>query len=328
MKSGTGTGWNNDNQSRTATVVVAASNSSTKSKQGADYICTGSSDQTTINAAINSLPAGGGSVHLTEGDFYISATIIITKPIHFSGDAQPTNIHLQNGSNSRMIEINFSTGQTNIQHNVIENMYLDGNALNQTSGTEAIKLATGTDYPRDLIIRNIWIGWYKGHGISATQNSGHHHYYDHLSIENCKGAGINVIGSALECVLFDCLLYADWYGIILANADSRMRVTNCRIEMSSYEGVKATSFNNLFLIGNDIVQSSNFSSGTYDAVSIGKTYAVVVGNKISGTSARYGINEIASADKNIIEGNIVTDGITGKINKIGANTITANNIIT
>jgi len=51
------------------TLVVAASDASDASKGRADYVCDGVNDEVQINAAINALPADGGRVFLTEGDF-------------------------------------------------------------------------------------------------------------------------------------------------------------------------------------------------------------------------------------------------------------------
>jgi hypothetical protein len=64
--------------SRSATLVVAASNASPRSKLGADFVCDGTADEVEIQAAMDALPAvggtqdkptGGGKVVLTEGTF-------------------------------------------------------------------------------------------------------------------------------------------------------------------------------------------------------------------------------------------------------------------
>lgn len=307
-------------------IVIAASNSSSRSKKVADFICTGTSDQTIINTAIGLLPSTGGELRLTEGTFNISAPIIINKGINFKGSGQFTQIFLSNASNSRMIEIAFTTGQSNLQHNIIENLFLNGNKSNQTSGTEALKLATSTDYPRDLVIRNIWIDSYKGHGITAAQNSGHHHYYDHLSVEVCDGAGLNLV-SSVECLLNDCLLYYNWYGCIVNSVNVRTRIMNCRIDNNSYEGIKASAWNNLFVIGNDFKDNGRYAVNTYASLYLAGSNAIVQGNKFMGTNAKYGIQEVGSANKNIILGNVVNEGSTGKILVIGANTLNEHNII-
>lgn len=56
-------------------LVVAASDSSSKSKNGADYICDGVADEVEINAALNDLPSAGGRVLLREGTFTIADSI-------------------------------------------------------------------------------------------------------------------------------------------------------------------------------------------------------------------------------------------------------------
>ena len=87
-----------------ATFVVAASNS--KSTSRADYICTGTNDQTTINTALNALPSGGGSVQLMEGTFNIGASIVVPDDnVMIFGSGAGTVI--QTSSNVIMIDVNF-----------------------------------------------------------------------------------------------------------------------------------------------------------------------------------------------------------------------------
>lgn len=59
-----------------ATLVIAASNSNDTTR--GDYICTGSSDEITINQAITALPSIGGEIHLMEGTYNIAASIVIS----------------------------------------------------------------------------------------------------------------------------------------------------------------------------------------------------------------------------------------------------------
>ncbi|MFA7169266.1 MAG: hypothetical protein WC178_00205 [Candidatus Paceibacterota bacterium] len=75
------------NVTRSATFVVAASDSSELSKQQADYVCDGVDDQIEIQAAIDALPSGGGTITLSSGSFFQSSPITITKPTAFSGYA-------------------------------------------------------------------------------------------------------------------------------------------------------------------------------------------------------------------------------------------------
>lgn len=61
-----------DYAQHTSTVFVAAANARAESKSGADYVCTGTNDEETIQAAINSIVSTGGVIQLSEGTFYFS----------------------------------------------------------------------------------------------------------------------------------------------------------------------------------------------------------------------------------------------------------------
>lgn len=62
---------------RTATVVVAASD--TPLPLFADFVCDGTDDQVTINAALASLGAAGGKVKLREGQYNCSGPVVIDR---------------------------------------------------------------------------------------------------------------------------------------------------------------------------------------------------------------------------------------------------------
>ena len=64
---------------RSASLVVAASDASERQQEQADYVCTGSNDQILIQAALDRLPDGGGKVLLTEGTFYLGASVVIDR---------------------------------------------------------------------------------------------------------------------------------------------------------------------------------------------------------------------------------------------------------
>lgn len=63
----------------TATISVAAVDSGTNFRSTADYVCTGTADETTINTAIAALPPVGGVVVLGEGNYSINAPIVFQK---------------------------------------------------------------------------------------------------------------------------------------------------------------------------------------------------------------------------------------------------------
>lgn len=59
------------------TFFVAAANATDRSKSYADYVCDGVTDDVEINAAFAAIGSSRGRVVLSEGDFYLSATVTL-----------------------------------------------------------------------------------------------------------------------------------------------------------------------------------------------------------------------------------------------------------
>lgn len=60
-----------------STLVVAAGNAPLKDKWSADFVCKGNNDEITIQAAIKSLPASGGTIKFTKGTFKINNVLTL-----------------------------------------------------------------------------------------------------------------------------------------------------------------------------------------------------------------------------------------------------------
>lgn len=70
-------------------LLVAAINALDRTKAKADFVCAGVDDQTQIVAAINLLPASGGRIELSEGDFHLSQTLqLVAKRIELAGQGR------------------------------------------------------------------------------------------------------------------------------------------------------------------------------------------------------------------------------------------------
>jgi hypothetical protein len=113
-------------------VVVAASNSRTK--KGADFVCTGTNDQAVIQQAINLVNAapGKGVVRLMDGTFNLGATISIPNGSGLSliGSGSGTVLKVANGTNIWAMTF---AGPNDTRHR-FANFTIDGNCLNQTTG--------------------------------------------------------------------------------------------------------------------------------------------------------------------------------------------------
>lgn len=138
--------------STATTIVVAASNSL---HTVADYICTGTNDQTTINTAIGALPAGGGRILLLEGTYNLGGAVVINKSnVSLEGQGMATILKLANSTNTDCVQIGDGTNTyTNIY---IKNLLVDGNMANQTTGANGINLRSTTNYCaiRECTIQN------------------------------------------------------------------------------------------------------------------------------------------------------------------------------
>jgi parallel beta-helix repeat protein len=113
-----------------ASYVVAAYNSI--DNENADFVCDGENDQVTINAAIDNLSASGGSIYLREGTYILSDNIIISESnVALVGAGSSTVLKIEDNKNADMRVI-YAFGVANL---LIQNLRIDGNNANQTTGT-------------------------------------------------------------------------------------------------------------------------------------------------------------------------------------------------
>lgn len=120
---------------RGPTLVVASASASLARQASADYVCDGVADEVQINAAIAALPAGGGIVQLTEGQYNLSLPITNypSNRGNFSlrgAGMDQTLLKLQTGANCRGISIAVAAAITDLD---FRDFTLDGNGVNQTT---------------------------------------------------------------------------------------------------------------------------------------------------------------------------------------------------
>lgn len=104
---------------RGATFFVAASDATALEIAQADYICDGTADDVQIQAAIDALPAGGGSIRLSSGTFTIAAdaTINLTgkTQIELKGSLSTTIVFASNPGAARyLVDVNIASGWAEI----------------------------------------------------------------------------------------------------------------------------------------------------------------------------------------------------------------------
>ena len=119
-----------------ATLTVATCDSAESSKARADFVGDCDGDQQEINAAIQALPAVGGTVLLMEGHYDIKAVggtlggvLIDRSYVTLEGVGMSTRLRLADAQNTNVIRI-AGNGTTDI---VVQNLYIDGNLTNTNS---------------------------------------------------------------------------------------------------------------------------------------------------------------------------------------------------
>lgn len=128
------------------TLFVAASNSTAADKAIADYICTGTDDQDTIQEAIDALPShgqvdvgdkynfvGGGRLVLAAGTFNVSGTIQTNQLASLIGMGQSTIIRAMPDTPDFSIVRVGPAGGTIDYHINISHLFIDGSDAEYTS---------------------------------------------------------------------------------------------------------------------------------------------------------------------------------------------------
>jgi len=153
----------------TATMLVAASNAPSDIKRIADYRCSGTDDHVQINQAIQALPASGGIVHLSVGDFDINSVSGASN--YYGIFIDDSNTILEgSGWGTRLIlndDADDDTGVVRVSgdgigHITIRDLYINGNSSNQTDtanfDTCGIKvLKTSTAEMHNVTVENCFI---------------------------------------------------------------------------------------------------------------------------------------------------------------------------
>ena len=110
--------------------LVAASNAPQSMKDAADYVCSGSNDQSTINEAINSQTSIGGVVALSPGRFNCSGAIKVRSRIALVGSGRASVIRATSSWSGAMIEaFNTSTDKVTISDLALDGEYKDVNGI-------------------------------------------------------------------------------------------------------------------------------------------------------------------------------------------------------
>ncbi len=285
------------------TLVIAASDSDDGSR--ADYVCNGSNDEATIEAAIAALPSGGGTIKLLDGTYTIESDIDITK----------SNVSLIGSGKSTILERNWDAasypegpviiigdgGTTAVSGVVVSSLAIDGQD-DTYSGTENIGIGFYFDVSQTKIENN-WIYDCDGQGINVYgATGGNENLYIHIlgnDIRNNDWGGIKFIGST--------------YSVIANNIIENNYVSAIQLD-------NGASYNT---VTGNVTSNHDFGYGVY--LTLSSHCNAIAGNVFyEDYSAIY----VSNSDYNTFSGNIISDTDQDGIYITGAdyNVLTGNSI--
>lgn len=293
------------------TVVVAASNSTQAQKDGAQYVATGTNDQTTIANAINSLPGSGGTVYLLGGTYSLGASVTISGAnVTLTGDTSAVLSRAFNGtttSNGGLVYINGS-------YDTISNITLQGNSGTYTNATYnmGVGITGGTNQTiQGLTITNMagFGTWAGGAGNGA---------YAHIVQNNISGSGSGIwfdsIGGALieNNVITGSTASVGEVGGIVSHNTSSATIANNTISGGAGNGIQT---------GGNTVTGNNVTSNAGIGITAGSG-SIVNGNTVK--SNNLGI-QVSNTNSDVtVTNNYVYGSTTHGINyDSGTNTTSA-----
>lgn len=143
------------NSSLNLPIIIIGTTTNGWTSKDCDYLCDGTADNVEINAAINALPASGGSILVLSGTYYIADVINLNKPnIAFRGQGDSTIFVRMHNSSATYYGVIYIS--INCPHCAIEDIKIDGNKGVYTSiNNSGIYIRGGQNRIENVIIQNI-----------------------------------------------------------------------------------------------------------------------------------------------------------------------------
>lgn len=275
-----------------ATIIVAASDS--LHPERADYVCNGVADDVEIQAAIDALPAVGGTVLLLEGNYNISNTIASVSNLSFQGYGAIITL----ANNADLDMLSFPSDGKDI---TIEGFIFDGNGANQSvHSSDIIRTLVGEGVAMHITVHN-----------NRFQNAN----YDTVSFDD-----------HVDSLIDNNYFYNCGHVHIRDHSSSRDVISNNTFDTWLYSGINVegrgtTVVNNGFI---------NWSDSEIPAIRVTTSDAIsniIIGNVFYGSGIGRGIIVMAEAAglKGLIISNNIFYSLTYAINQAGSNTLIKGN---
>jgi len=327
---------------RSATFVIAASDSAAKSKQQADYVCDGTDDNVEIQAAIDALPANGGSILLLEGTFVLDAP----NAFYVNNSRYSLNLHGNNvdfvGSRGTILKlkdgINVGNGAANtfvttlvlMGNNLsVRNIYFNNNSGN-VSADYNIAIWHGSDgfVSRYADISYNYFTNQKKWAIWGDGGSFFWNVHDNNMVSSVSGGGIAFHNGPSYSQISNNVIVSVSTGIFIDSLSS-VQITGNYIMSPSLYGIESYDSVNYCTITNNIIENY---SGTPSAIFIHTKNTVAstsLSTIIQGNSMHNIPNGIVLSDSYVQNASVINNTFTSvatPISNSGTGTIIKNNV--
>ncbi len=250
--------------------VVAASNSLQIIKDNADYVADGTGDQVEINAAL--VAAEGNKVYLAAGTYTINASIAVPNHTVLSGAGNSTNITIPNGHNTNINAITNLTGGGSGTGITVQDMRIEGNENNQSSGTMNGIYFSGVNL--STTVRNVAINSWRSNGIYL--NDSYNVTLTDNTVSFAAASGIYLYESYGNKLINNRVMSsggnAHNNAIYLASSGNNLLLNNHTTDNSSTTTNNAITFSNAASNSNTLT-GNNLGGGQISDSSTGNIYS-------------------------------------------------------
>ncbi len=333
-----------------ATVIVATDGSG-------DFNTDGTDDEVEINAALNSLPAGGGVVYMKEGTYNITTSIIIPDDnVEIIGAGASTRITTTQDiamitmTNVERISIHLIYlygagvgGVTNygIYFDNVDTSSIDGCWI-ENVGFAAIYLTNASNQNtihNCKIINNSRLGIYmyassynnilnnqcSNNNLNAAIFLEHDCFFNVIISNQCNDNGVSGIilgdNSDHNIIEGNVILSNDWRGIMILETADNNTITNNQILRNIADGIYIRSHDNM-ISSNECFDNDFGNTGTYNGIILVEADRNVITNNRCSGNDDWGINIFDMfCNDNLVIGNTCIGNTTGAIQDNGTNTL-------
>ena len=204
---------------------------------GCDYTTDGTADDVQINQAAADLSSSGGTIYIKKGTYAISTPISVYSNQTIMGERGSTVLRLDNGKNTYVVgNQNRTTGNAGI---TLRDLVVDGNYLNQTSGTGALIefIKTSSSTVDHVFARN---GFFKGIYFQQSDDN----KVINSEVYNAGANGIDFFASSTRNLIDSNYVHAvrTYVGILLNRTASHNIVTNNVVASTSDDGIQIRGY--------------------------------------------------------------------------------------